>query len=82
VISDTAEHALDRYHELLRAAPPHQRLAQAMALTRAIRTLAIAGIRQRHPSASESEVRVRLAVRLYGRSAAQRLFGELPPDAV
>jgi hypothetical protein len=82
VISDTAGRALDRYHELLRAAPPYQRLAQALALTRAVRTLAIAGIRQRHPSASEREVQIRLAVRLYGRAAAQRLFGELPPDAV
>jgi hypothetical protein len=53
-----------------------------MKLSRAVRELAIAGIRQRHPEADEQEVRVRLTVRLYGRAAATRLFGTVPDDAV
>ena len=78
---DTNGVASARYHELLRSRVPHERLAQAMSLTRMVRDLAVAGIRRRHPDASDAEVRVRLAVRLYGREAAQRMFGEVPPDA-
>jgi hypothetical protein len=79
---DTSPAALDRYHELLRRQAPYERLEQAMALTRAVRELAVAGIRQRHPNATDEEVRVRLAVRLYGTTAARRMFGQLPADAV
>jgi len=79
---DTTGDALDRYHQLLKSQAPHQRLGQAVALTRAVRTLAVAGIRQRHPSASDDEVRARLAVRLYGREAVSHIFGDLPDDAV
>lgn len=79
---DTSEAASRRYHELLRACAPHERLAQAMALTKMTRELAMAGLRARHPDASDAELRVRLAVRLYGREAATRLFGEVPEDAV
>jgi hypothetical protein len=82
VIRDTRSSALDRYHELLRAQAPHQRLAQAVSLTRMVRDLAVAGIRQRHPTASDSEVRARLTVRMYGREAAQRIFGSIPDDAI
>jgi hypothetical protein len=78
---DTPAGALARYQELLRAQSPEERLAQAMALTSAVRELTVAGIRQRHPDASERELRARLAVRLYGRDAALRMFGDVPVDA-
>ena len=79
---DTTRRSDDRYHALLRARLPHERLEAAMALSRAVRELAEAGIRQRHPEADVAEVRVRLAVRLYGHTVATRLFGALPDDAV
>lgn len=79
---DTEGPAEARYHQLLRRKAPHERLEAAMALSRAVRRLAEAGIRERHPLADAAEVRVRLTVRLYGRAAATRLFGELPDDAV
>jgi hypothetical protein len=82
VLQDTSPRAIDRYHELLRAQTPHQRLAQAAALTRMVRDLAVAGIRQRHPGASDEEVHARLAVRLYGRDTARRILGSIPDDAV
>jgi hypothetical protein len=82
VIRDTSAPAIARYHELLRALAPCERLAQAMALTRTVRELALAGIKQRYPGASAEETRVRLAVRLYGRDVAKRLFGSVPDDAV
>jgi hypothetical protein len=52
-----------------------------LALGACVRQLAEAGIRARHPAASDDEVRQRLAVRLYGRAAAQRLFETIPGDA-
>jgi len=65
---------MSRYHDLLRARAPYQRLAQAIALTRMVRQLAEAGIRQRHPDAPDDEVRVRLTVGLYGRDVAASTF--------
>ena len=81
-MKDTSGGADARYHELLAALPPERRLEAAMSLSRAVRSLAEAGIRERHPNASDAEVRVRLTVRLYGREAAERLFGVVPDDAV
>jgi hypothetical protein len=61
--------------------PPERRLEAAMKLSLAVRQLALAGIRQMFPNADEQELRVRLTVRLYGREAAVRLFGQVPDDA-
>jgi hypothetical protein len=79
---DTSDAADRRYHELLREKAPHERLAQAMALSNAVRQMAMAGLRARHPAATEDELRVRYVVRVYGRAAAERLFGSVPEDAV
>jgi len=80
-VRDTSAAASARYHELLRALPPERRLEAAISLSRGVRALAEAGIRERCPDASDEEVRVRLTVRLYGRDAAQKLFGAVPHDA-
>jgi len=79
---DTSPEADARYHELLRRLSPERRLEAAIRLSSAVRELAVAGIRARHPEASEHELRVRLTVRLYGRSHARRLFGDVPDDAI
>ena len=78
---DTSPQADARYHELLRRMPPEKRLEAAMRLSHAVRELALAGIRARHPGADDQELRVRLTVRLYGRDCARRLFGHVPDDA-
>jgi hypothetical protein len=80
-VRDTSAAADARYHELLRAMPPERRLEAAMRLSRAVRALAVAGLREVFPEASDQELRVRLTVRLYGRAAAERLFGSVPADA-
>lgn len=77
---DTSPQADERYHELLRRMPPSMRLEAAMRLAQAVRELAVAGIRARHPGADDQELRVRLAARLYGRDCARRLFGQVPDD--
>jgi len=79
---DTDATADARYYELLREVPPHARLARALSLSRSVRELAVAGIRARHPNATDAEVDVRLAVRLYGRELAARVYGDIPDDAV
>ncbi len=77
---DTSPELQARWAERLRALSPHERLAIAAGLTQGVRDLAEAGIRQRYPDAGEDEIRCRLAARLYGRAAAERLFGSVPAD--
>ncbi len=73
---DTHPKAQARYFELLRQAGPQRRLEACLSLSRTVRELAIAGIKQMHPqkTISEQEIRQRLAERLYGTEVAQRLF--------
>jgi hypothetical protein len=82
VHQDTSPEAFERYYAMLRAASPEERLRAAISLSSTVRALAEAGIRMRQPQADDREVRVRLAVRLYGREAALRLFGAIPEDAI
>lgn len=59
--ADTPE-AVDRLQmELLRALTPAQRLEKALALTEMALTLARAGLQRRFPSATDEELRWRLA---------------------
>lgn len=74
-MQDTSSEQSARYHQLLREMTPQKRLSAG------VRALALCGLRQRHPQASEAELRVRLTVRLYGRACAERLFGDIPKDA-
>ena len=74
-MNDTSPAARRRYDELLRQRTPAQRLAIAMSLSRAVRELAVAGIRSARPNASPREVQAELAVRMYGQEVAERLFG-------
>lgn len=78
---DTSPPAQRFYYEHLRALSPTERLRIAAGLSMAVRRMAEAGIRQRHPDASPREIEVRLAVRLYGREIAARAFSDIPADA-
>lgn len=80
--TDTSPAADARYHQLLREMSPVRRLEAAMRLSQAVRELALASIRSRHPTAQGRELQARLAVRLYGRDEARRAFGAVPEDAV
>jgi len=73
-MDDTSQPALERYYELLRARTPLARLATAADLSSAVRQLAESSIRAAQPDASLEVVRARLALRLYGREVAARLF--------
>jgi hypothetical protein len=71
---DTSEPAQERYYELLRARTPLARLTTAVSLSSSVRRLAESSIRAADPSAEAGVVRARLALRLYGREVAARLF--------
>jgi hypothetical protein len=81
VKQDTSPAQQELYFERLRQLTPLERLQIVSRLNRGVRRMAMAGIRLRHPNASDDEVRIRLVVRLYGRAAAERLFAEVPADA-
>ncbi|HEY2028349.1 MAG TPA: hypothetical protein VGH20_03980 [Myxococcales bacterium] len=84
MMRDTSPDQQAAYYARLAGLSPAQRLRIAARLSTAVHRLAEAGIRERHPAATEAEMRIRLAVRLYGRAAAGRLFGAeaVPDDAL
>jgi hypothetical protein len=53
---------------------PEKKTAVICGMTQAVLSLALAGIRERHPDASPDEQRLRLAVLLHGRELATRAF--------
>lgn len=63
--------------KLLRQAPPWRKLEMVGQLNQAVRTLALAGLRQRYPQADESELRRRLADLLLGPDLAELAYGPL-----
>lgn len=65
-MDDTSPSANQRYFELLRQQTPAQKLRTVAVLTAAVRQLALAGIRARHPELSRDEQERLLARRLYG----------------
>jgi hypothetical protein len=72
--------------DLLRQAPPWRKLHMVGQLNQTVRTLALSGLRQRHPKATPQELRRRLADLLLGPELATQVYGPLQeqevPDAV
>jgi hypothetical protein len=64
----------------LRQMPAHQKLAQVSRMTRTVRDLAIAGLRQRHPDDTPLQRQRRLASLLLGDVLAERVYGPLLDD--
>jgi hypothetical protein len=64
--------------ERLREMPPARKLELLASLNRAVRTLAMTGLREQFPGASDNELRRRLADRLIGPELAEQAFGPLP----
>jgi len=62
---------------LLRQAPPWRKLQMVGQLNHTVRTLALSGLRQRHPQATPQELRRRLADLLLGPDLAARAYGPL-----
>jgi hypothetical protein len=77
---DTAPAVAARYDAMIGALSGARKLEIAAQLTQGTRAMAEAGLRTRHPKANDGEIRCRLAALLYGRAAAERLFGSVPDD--
>ena len=66
--------------ERLRRMPVWRKLALVGEMNRAVRDLALAGLRQRHPNDSPAQRRRRLADMLLGQELAARVYGPVPED--
>lgn len=75
--TDTSPHAQAVLTDKLRSMTPGQKLALALQMSRTVRELAVAGIRQRHPHASNREVLLRLAIVQHGRSLALSAYPDI-----
>ena len=78
--SDTSPEALEVLVEGYRRMTPLQRLDRALSMTRTLKTLIEAQVRQEHPGASEREVRLRMAARWIPRELMIAAFG-FDPEA-
>jgi hypothetical protein len=78
--SDTSPEAERVLVELLRRAPAWRRLQLADRMSATVRQLSLAGLRARHPRASEAELRRRFADLYLGRELAAKVYGSPPAD--
>jgi len=74
---DTDPQAHRVHLELMRLAPAWRKLQLADGLYQSLRLLALAGLRRRHPGASDREIRRRLADLILGCELAERVYGPL-----
>ena len=75
---DTTPEAEEILFAYWREAPAWKKWQKMEQLNRSARMLAVAGLRERHPTASETELRRRLADLLLGPALALRVYGPLP----
>ena len=74
--SDTNPEAERVQIELLRRMPAWRKLQMVGEMSRTVRTLALLGLRQRFPHASDAELRRRLADLWLGEELAARVYGK------
>jgi hypothetical protein len=63
--------------ELWRRASPTRKMHMLAQLNASAHTLALAGLRSRHPQANEAELRRRLASLLLGEDVARKVYGDV-----
>jgi hypothetical protein len=78
---DTSPLEQERYFERLARLSVENRARLVGTSCARMRLFVRAGLAHYHPDASEEELRARLAVRLYGKRVAERLFKNVPSDA-
>jgi hypothetical protein len=66
---------------LLRQASPARKLMMVSDLNATVRTMALAGLRQRFPGASSAELQRRLADLLLGADLAGQVYGPLTAES-
>jgi len=66
--------------ERLRQMPPWRKMMLMAEMSQTVRTLALAGLRQRYPDDTPTQHRRRLADLMLGPELAARVYGPLPED--
>jgi len=74
--SDTSLAAECAQVELWRKMPPQEKLRAVTEISRAVEELSLAGIKLRHPAASDRECMLRLAIIKLGRQLACEVYPE------
>ncbi len=74
-LSDTPPEVAAEHARLTAALSPEQRWQRVRDLTAAANTMALAGLRNRHPEATERELLLRLAVLRLGADLVARVYG-------
>jgi hypothetical protein len=74
--TDTAPDMEALQVQLLRTVPPWRKMEMLAGLNASARSLAMVGLRQRFPQASEAELKRRLADLLLGPDLARKVLGE------
>lgn len=82
VDEETRPEVRQRLVEGWRAMPSEQKAALVQAWSADVRAVALAGVRERHPDATEGELRMRLGVLLYGEELIREAYGWEAPEAV
>jgi hypothetical protein len=79
--SDTSPEAWEVFLDIQRRMSPGEKIARAMEHSNFVRSLIKAGIRRRHPNATEEEVFLRFARQTLGNELFRRAYGDLlAPD--
>jgi len=78
--ADTTPEAWAKQFELYRRMSPAEKAAGVRAITRTVNALALAGLRQQYPAASDGELMLRLAVRRLGEDVVAKAYGWRPPQ--
>jgi hypothetical protein len=66
--------------ERLREMPASRKWSLTGGLNYTLRSLALSDLRRLYPQASDAELRLRLAHRLFGNEIATRVYGALPEE--
>ena len=76
--ADTSPEAEAVLNNLLREAPAWRKLRALGQLNAMAKALALSGLRERYPQATEAELQRRLADRVLGRELAAEVYGPYP----
>ena len=82
MVSDTHPQMEHLQIELLRQAPPWRKAHMLGQMYETMKQLALIGLRQRHPEASEEELHRRLADIILGADLAARVYGSFHPETI
>lgn len=64
--------------ELIRYMPSWKKMTMVDSLNETVKSLALNGIRQRHPEATPEQLRRMLAEMMLGAELARKVYGDLP----